>query len=35
MKEGRRKEERETENIVSVICQKVTGCKNKFRIEGQ
>ena len=29
------KKERETENIVSVICQKVTGCKNKFRIKGQ
>ena len=28
-KEGR---ERKKENIVSVICQKVTGCKNKFRI---
>ena len=34
----RKKEEgkkRETENVVSVICQKVTGCKNKFRIGGK
>ena len=32
-KEG--KKERETENIVFVICQKVRGYKNKFRIGGQ
>ena len=31
----KKKTRRGTENIVSVICQKVTGSKNKFRIGGQ